>query len=41
MERQNLMIYKTADGKAPVALYARDGNVWLNQSQLAECCHHL
>lgn len=24
------------DGKASVALYARDGNIWLNQNQLAE-----
>jgi hypothetical protein len=33
---QNLLIYHTADGKAAVSLYARDGNVWVNQSQLAE-----
>lgn len=33
---QNLLIYHTADGKAAVSLYARDGNVWMNQSQLAE-----
>ena len=32
---QNLLIYHTADGKAAVSLYARDGNVWMNQSQLA------
>ncbi|MDX8386031.1 MAG: virulence RhuM family protein [Gallionella sp.] len=31
-----LLIYHTADGKAAVSLYARDGNVWMNQSQLAE-----
>lgn len=36
MDKQNLIIYKTEDGKASVALYARDGNVWLSQSQLAE-----
>ncbi|MBN2704609.1 MAG: virulence RhuM family protein [Pontiellaceae bacterium] len=36
MDKQDLIIYKTADGKASVALYARDGNVWLNQNQLAE-----
>jgi hypothetical protein len=36
MERHNLIIYKTEDGKSAVVLYARDGNVWLNQSQLAE-----
>jgi hypothetical protein len=33
---QNLLIYHTADGKAAVSLYARDGNVWMNQNQLAE-----
>lgn len=33
---QNLLIYHTDDGKAAVSLYARDGNVWMNQSQLAE-----
>lgn len=34
--QQHLIIYNTADGKAAVSLYARDGNVWMNQSQLAE-----
>jgi hypothetical protein len=33
---QNIIFYKTADGKASVALYAKDGNVWMNQNQLAE-----
>lgn len=33
---QNIIIYKTADGKASVALYAKDGNIWMNQNQLAE-----
>lgn len=33
---QNLLIYHTDDGKAAVSLYARDGNVWMNQTQLAE-----
>ena len=33
---QNFLIYHTADGKAAVSLYARDGTVWMNQSQLAE-----
>lgn len=33
---QNIIIYHTADGNAAVSLYARDGNVWMNQSQLAE-----
>ncbi|VGO22047.1 virulence RhuM family protein [Pontiella sulfatireligans] len=35
MGTHNLIIYKTKDGKASVALHARDGNVWLSQSQLA------
>nr|VFK42007.1 MAG: Uncharacterized conserved protein [Candidatus Kentron sp. TC] len=36
MTRQNIIIYKTQDGKASVALYARDGEVWSSQKQLAE-----
>jgi hypothetical protein len=31
-----LIIYNTTDGKASVSLFARDGMVWMNQSQLAE-----
>ncbi len=34
--KQNIIIYNTADGKAKVALYAKDGNIWMNQNQLAE-----
>ena len=34
--QQNIIIYNTADGKATVSLYAKDGNVWMNQNQLAE-----
>ena len=34
--RQNIIIYRTADGKASVALYANDGKVWINQQQMAE-----
>lgn len=34
--KQNIIIYNTADGKASVALYAKDGNIWMNQNQLAE-----
>ena len=34
--KQNIIICRTADGKASVALYAKDGNVWMNQNQLAE-----
>ncbi|MGW1454517.1 virulence RhuM family protein [Salegentibacter agarivorans] len=35
-EENNIIIYTTPDGKASVALFARDGNVWMNQKQLAE-----
>ena len=35
-EKQNIIIYNTADGKASVILYAKDGMVWMNQTQLAE-----
>ena len=35
-DKQNVIIYNTADGKASVSLYARDGMVWMNQNQLAE-----
>ena len=34
--QQNIIIYNTADGKASVALYAKDGNIWMSQNQLAE-----
>ena len=34
--QQNIVIYNTADGKASVKLYARDGMVWMSQSELAE-----
>lgn len=33
---KDLIIYNTPDGRTSVALYAKDGNIWLNQSQLAE-----
>ncbi|MDE5791165.1 MAG: virulence RhuM family protein [Muribaculaceae bacterium] len=33
---KDLIIYNTPDGRSSVALYAKDGNVWLNQSQIAE-----
>ena len=32
----NLILYRTRDGKAEIALYARDGSVWLTQQQMAE-----
>ncbi len=36
MEKQDIIIYNTVDGKASVALMAKDGNVWMTQNQLAE-----
>ena len=33
---ENLIIYNTDDGQAKVALYARDGNIFMNQAQLTE-----
>jgi len=37
MERDqaNIIIYNTPDGKASVSLMTKDGNVWMNQKQLA------
>jgi hypothetical protein len=35
-EKQDIIIYKTQDGKAAVSLYAKDGSAWINQQQLAE-----
>lgn len=32
----NLILYRTRGGKAEIALYARDGSVWLTQRQMAE-----
>ncbi|MBZ4676222.1 MAG: 2-hydroxyacid dehydrogenase [Anaerophaga sp.] len=34
--QNNIIIYNTPDGEASVALYAKDGSVWMNQNQLAE-----
>ena len=33
---KNIIIYRTADGRASVTLYAKDGKIWLNQQQMAE-----
>ncbi len=33
---QDIIIYNSDDGKTKVALMTRDGDVWLNQNQLAE-----
>ncbi|MBA3985130.1 MAG: virulence RhuM family protein [Flavobacteriales bacterium] len=38
-ERNDIIIYTSADGNASVALFERDGSVWLNQKQLAELFH--
>jgi hypothetical protein len=35
-EKNSIIIYNTADGKSSVSLYARDGSVWMSQSQIAE-----
>lgn len=35
-DEQNIIIYRTADGRASVALYAKDGKIWLNQQQMAK-----
>jgi hypothetical protein len=36
MDKQNIIIYYTQDGKASVSLLTKDGTVWMNQNQLAE-----
>ncbi len=35
-DRQDIIIYNTADGRASVSLYAKEGMVWMNQNQLAK-----
>ena len=35
-QENDIIIYNTLDGKAAVALYAKDGKIWLNQMQMAE-----
>lgn len=35
-ENRNIIIYHTADGKASVSLYAKDGMISMKQNQLAE-----
>ena len=34
--QNGIIIYTTDDGKSSISLFARDGSVWLNQSQMAE-----
>ena len=36
MNDEKIILYRTDDGQAALSLYARDGSVWMNQSQLAE-----
>jgi hypothetical protein len=36
MNTGEILIYNTDDGKTSVSLMTRDGNVWLNQNNLAE-----
>ena len=35
-KEKNIIIYNTSDGKTSVSLFAKDGNIWMNQNQLAE-----
>jgi len=36
MNKSEVIIYNTDDGRASVILHAQDGNVWMNQKQIAE-----
>ena len=36
MEKQELVIYSTEDGKTRVSVRLQDGSVWLSQAQMAE-----
>ena len=35
-QSSQIIIYNTEDYKSQVNLYARDGNIWLNQKQITE-----
>jgi len=35
-ENGNVILYTTDDGKSQVAMYSRDGRVWLNQNQISD-----
>lgn len=35
-QQNSIIIYHTDDGKSSVVLYANDGQVWMNQKQMAE-----
>lgn len=34
--QDKIIIYNTDDGKTSVALYEKNGDVWMNQNQIAE-----
>lgn len=34
-EQNNILIYNSPDGSASVRLMIKDGNVWMNQKELA------
>jgi hypothetical protein len=36
MENMEIILYKASDGRTSIALYARDGKIWLNQQKMAE-----
>jgi len=36
MKEENIIIYNTSDGKSAVSLLAKDGDVWMNQNELAD-----
>lgn len=36
MNKDQIIIYNIDDGNTSIALYAKDENVWMNQSQIAE-----
>ena len=36
MNKNKFIIYNTVDGKASVTLYAKDGMIWMNQTQISE-----
>ena len=48
-EQHDIIIYSAPDGKSRVSLMTRDGNVWLNQSQISDLfgtsvpniCYHI
>lgn len=35
-QQENIIIYNTADGKTSVALYEKNGDIWMNQNQIAQ-----